>query len=32
MDTLGKGATMTYNSSRMTHVLELSLLLLLLPR
>jgi hypothetical protein len=32
MDTLGNGATMTYNPSRMTHVLELSLLLLLLPR
>jgi hypothetical protein len=29
---LGNAIPMTYNRSRMTHVLELSLLLLLLPR
>jgi hypothetical protein len=32
MDTLGKRAPIPYNSPRMTHALELSLLLLLLPR
>jgi hypothetical protein len=32
MHTLGKRAPMTYNPLRMTHALELSLLLLLLPR
>jgi hypothetical protein len=29
---LGNASRMTYNASRMTHSLELSLLLLLLPR
>jgi len=32
MSTLGNCAPMTYNSLRMTHALELSELLLLLPR